>query len=238
MDSCFAELPDHVLSSCLRLTSFVAKLRCQQVCASWRSLLERSAAPGNTCETSNTSLWGLSLNLYVSEPTETLARTPIEYLGYITCVNLITTAGPLSLHSEACLHWIAQQAMVFPQVYIHIDDIRAVSPAQLMPRLATALIATTALAPPGWLLQLDAGKKPRATKLHLRRADKAISLQVSSKLVKCPDSYSTALCRFRRHRSSIWLSTACRGAQILESKRSKYTATFLSDTTDSSVLYC
>ncbi len=47
MDSCFAELSDLILSSCLRLTSFEAKLRCQQVCTSWRSLLKRSAAPGD-----------------------------------------------------------------------------------------------------------------------------------------------------------------------------------------------
>ncbi len=205
MDSCFAELPDHILSSCLRLTPFVAKLRCQQVCTSWRSLLKRSAASGDACEASASSLWGRSLRCFISEPTETLARTQVDDsptgLAIHHCkqttavVYLITTAGPLSLHNEACLHWIAQQAMVFPEVWI---GSRAVSLAQLMPHLATALKAASALAPSGWQLQLDAGEKARTTNLQLSKADNTASLQIVSKLVKYPnpDPHSTILCRF------------------------------------------
>ncbi len=238
MDSSFAELPDHILSSCLRLTTFAAKLRCQQVCTSWRSLLNRSAASGDACEASTSSSWGRSLMLYVSAPTEALARTRVVDLGYKQAtMDLITTAGPLSVHNEACLHWVAQRAMDFPYVRIQI---REVLPAQLLAQLATALKAAAALAPSGWQLQLDAGKKTRATKLQLRKADTAASLQVLSKLCKCPnpESYSTVLCRFRHYRSSNRLSTACRGAEILESRHSIYTATFLSDTFDSAVLFC
>ena len=193
-----AELPDHILSSCLRLTSLVAKLRCQQVCTSWRSLLKCSAAPGDACEASNSSLWGRSLSVYLSGPTETLARTRVVNMGYkeaVTFVDLITTAGPLSLHNEACLHWIGQQAMVFPEVYI---DIGAVSPAQLMPHLATALKAASARAPSGWQLQLDAGEETWTTNLHLSKADSTASLQTISNLVKYPnpDSHNTVSCRF------------------------------------------
>ena len=66
MYSCFAELPDCILNSCLRLTSFEAKLRCQQVCRSWRSLLNRSAASGDACETSLSDLWGTCV--YLNQP--------------------------------------------------------------------------------------------------------------------------------------------------------------------------
>lgn len=119
-------------------------------------------------------------------------------MGYkeaVTFVDLITTAGPLSLHNEACLHWIGQQAMVFPEVYI---DIGAVSPAQLMPHLATALKAASARAPSGWQLQLDAGEETWTTNLHLSKADSTASLQTISNLVKYPnpDSHNTVSCRF------------------------------------------
>jgi len=48
---------------------------------------------------------------------------------------------------------------------------------------------------------LDAWSLPSwswATKLHLSKADNTASLQVLSKLVKCPnpDSHSSVLCRF------------------------------------------
>ncbi len=187
MDSCFTELPDYILSSCLRLTSFVAKLRCQQVCTSWRSLLKRSAAPGDACEASKSSLWGRSLRFYVSEPTKTSARTRIVDLGYkkeITFVDLITTAGPLSLHNEACLHWIGQQAMVYPEVCI---DVRAVLPAQLILHLATALKVASAMAPSEWQLQLDGGTETRTTNLQLSNADNTASLQTISNLLMCPN---------------------------------------------------
>ncbi len=121
MDSCFAELPDHILSSCLRLTSFEAKLGCQRVCTSWRSILQRSAAPGDACEASMSRLWGHTLAIYLSEPDKTLARTRVDDLGYkqaTTVVYLIMAEGPPSLHNVACLHWISQRAMVFPEVHI------------------------------------------------------------------------------------------------------------------------
>ncbi len=183
MYSCFAELPDHVLNSCLRLTSFEDKLRCQQVCTSWRSLFNRSAASGDTCETSLCDVWGRILTLYVSEPTEGRARTQVDDFQSEharTVVYLITTKGPLSVHNEAFLHWISHRAVAFPTVHIAI---KAVLPAQLMPHLAAALKAAAALAPSRWQLQLDAGEKTWATKLHLSKADEPASLQVLSKLV-------------------------------------------------------
>ena len=197
MHSCFAELPDHILNSCLRLTSFEAKLRSQRVCTSWRNVLKRSIAPGDACKASLSDFWGRSLTLCVSEPTETRARTQVDDLQSTqaaTVVYLVTTVGPLSLHNEACLHWIAQQALGFLEVRVKI---RATLPAQLLPHLATALKAAAALAPSGWHLRLDAGEKTRATKLHLSKADITASVQVCSKLVKCPnDSHSTMFCRF------------------------------------------
>ena len=77
-------------------------------------------------------------------------------------VHLMTSVGPLSLHNEACLHWIAQQAMSFRSFCIKIQ---AVLPAQLMPHVATALRAAAAVAPSGWQLELDAGEKTQATNL-------------------------------------------------------------------------
>jgi len=68
------------------------------------------------------------------------------------------------LHNEACLHWIAQQALGFLEVRVKI---RATLPAQLLPHLATALNAAAALAPSGQQLQLDAGEQTRARKLRL-----------------------------------------------------------------------
>ena len=130
------------------------------------------------------NVWGRTLKLYVSEPTETRARTQVADLQTkqaITVVHLITTVGPLSLHNEACLHWMIQQAMAFPIVCIKIE---AVLPAQLMPHLATVLKAAAALAPSGWQLRLDAGEKIRATKLQLSKADSTASLQVLYKHVK------------------------------------------------------
>jgi len=167
MYSCFAELPDCILNSCLRLTSFEAKLRCQQVCTSWRSLFKRSAASGDACEALLSNLWGGALTLYVSEPTKRRTRTQVADIQthgskQATVVHLMTTVGPLSLHNEACLHWIAQQAMNFRNVCIKIQ---AVLPAQLMPLVATALKAAAAVAPSGWQLELDAGEKTRATNL-------------------------------------------------------------------------
>ncbi len=180
MHSCFAELPDHILISCLRLTSFGDKLRCQQVCTSWRSLLNRSAASGHACEISRSDLWGPSLNLYVRDPTERRARTRVADLHStqaVTAVYLVTTVGPLSLHNEACLQWIAQRAVVFPEVHI---DIEAVLPAQLVPHLAAALKAAAALAPSAWQMRLYAGERRRAAKLQSSKADSTASLQVSS----------------------------------------------------------
>ena len=195
MYSCFAELPDHVLNSCLRLTSFEDKLRCQQVCTSWRSLFNRSAA---TCETSLCDVWGRILTLYVSEPTEGRARTQVDDFQSEharTVVYLITTKGPLSVHNEAFLHWISHRAVAFPTVHIAI---KAVLPAQLMPHLAAALKAAAALAPSRWQLQLDAGEETWTTKLHMSKADRTASLQTISNLVKYPnpDSHNTVSCRF------------------------------------------
>ncbi|DBA97929.1 TPA: hypothetical protein ACH3X3_012777 [Trebouxia sp. C0006] len=156
MHSCFAEFPDHILISCLRLTSFGDKLRCQQVCTSWRSLLNRSAASGHACEISRSDSWGPSMNLYVRDPAERRARTRVADLHStqaVTAVYLVTTVGPLSLHNEACLQWIAQRAVVVPEVHI---DIEAVLPAQLVPHLAAALKAAAALAPSAWQMRLYA----------------------------------------------------------------------------------
>ena len=140
-------------------------------------------------------------------------------------VHLITTERPLSLHNGACLYWIAQQAMGFSDVHIKI---RASLPAQLLPHLATALKAAAALAPSGWQLQLDAGEKTQTVKLYLSKAVDTASPQVLIKLVKCPnDSHSIMSCRIRHHGISIWLSTACRGAERLASKHSLCAATFL-----------
>ncbi len=185
MHTCFADLPDCILNSCLRLTSFEAKLRCQQVCTSWRNLLKRSIGLGDANEASLSDLWGRSLTMLVSEASETQAKTRVGDLQSTQAilVYLITTVEPLSVHNEACLHWIAQRAMVFPEVHIKI---KAVFSAQLLPHLATALKAAAALAPSGWHLQLQAGEKTRASKLQLRKADTTASLQVFSKLVKCP----------------------------------------------------
>jgi len=91
--------------------------------------------------------------------------------------GLITTAGPLSLHNEACLQWISQRAVVFPEVHI---DITAVLPAQLMPHLAAALRAAAALAPSAWQMRLYTGERTRAAKLQWSKADNPASLQVSS----------------------------------------------------------
>ncbi len=115
--------------------------------------------PGGACGASLSDLWGRSLHLCVSEPTETRARTQVDDLQAkqaAIVVYLITTVGPLSLRNEACLHWITQRAMVFPEVRI---EIRAVLPAQLLPHLATAFRAAAALAPSGWHSQLDAGEE-------------------------------------------------------------------------------
>ena len=47
-------------------------------------------------------------------------------------VHLMTTVGPLSLHNEACLQWIAQQAMSFRNVCIKIQAVAClVSMAEL-----------------------------------------------------------------------------------------------------------
>jgi len=155
-------------------------LRCQQVCKSWRSLLNRSAASGDACATSLSDLWGLSLDLHVSEPTDRRARTQVADLQptqAFTVVYLITTVGPLSLHNEACLQWIAQRAKVFPEVHIYTT---AVLPAQLMmPHLAAALKAAAALAHAAWQMRLWAGEGTRAAKLQWSKANNTASLQVS-----------------------------------------------------------
>ena len=193
MHSCFAELPDCILNSCLRLTSFEAKLRCQQVCRSWRSLFNRSAASGDACDTSLSDLWGPSLNLYVSEPTERRARTQVANLQSrqaVTVVHLETTVGQLSLHNEACLQWISQRAVVFPEVHI---DMTAVLPAQLMLHLAAALRAAAALAPSAWQRQLYAGERTWAAQLQWSKANNSVSLQVSS---SCQVTYTPCYADF------------------------------------------
>jgi len=81
------------------------------------------------------------------------------------------------LHNKACLQWISQRAVVFPEVHINIT---AVLPAQLMPRLAAALRAAAALAPSAWQMRLHAGERTRAAKLQWSKANKPASLQVSS----------------------------------------------------------
>ena len=163
MESNFAELPDQILTSCLSLTSCAAKLHCELVCKSWRSVLQRPAVPNNeSCVALLPGVWGRTL-LKVSAAGEKPARTHIEGLyreTVYTTIHIMTTSGPLSSHDEACLSWIARRATTVNLVVVRS---KSSMPGQLLPHLATALEAARALAPSGWSIELDAGKPAQIT---------------------------------------------------------------------------
>ncbi len=159
MESNFAELPEHILTSCLSLTSFATKFHCELVCKSWKSVLLRPAvASGKTCVALLPNVWGRGLLLKVSAADNNRARTHVENLhseNAITAIHIVTTSGPLSSHDEACLSWIARRAMTFNLVNL---DSESSMFGQLLPHLAIALEAARALAPSGWQIELNACK--------------------------------------------------------------------------------
>ena len=160
MESNFAELPDQILTSCFRLTSFASKLHCELVCKSWRSVLQR---PADTCFALLPGVWGRALVLKVSAADEKRARTHVKNLHgetAFTAIHIVTTPGPLSSHDEACLSWIARRAMTVNIVHLRSESSLS---GHLLPHLATALESARALAPAGWQIELDAGELARIT---------------------------------------------------------------------------
>jgi len=160
MSSAFAQLPAAVLSDIFWLTPFLDTLRCEQVCRSWQTVLNRSSAPSEDLFTTwSPGIWGNELELLVVKAEKEREKPALKLKQFNNrrsiAITLPVSRRDSTFFGEMFFKWLTDHAAGFLRTHVHKTDPQS---SWLFARTVLAIGIASLSAPPLVTISFDAGE--------------------------------------------------------------------------------
>ncbi len=154
MTSAFAQLPAAVSTDIFWLTPFLDTLRCEQVCRSWQTVLNRSSAPSEDLFTTwSPGIWGNELELLVVKAEKEREKPALNRRSI--AITLPVSRRDSTFFGEMFFKWLTDHAAGFLRTHVHKTDPQS---SWLFARTVLAIGIASLSAPPLFTISFDAGE--------------------------------------------------------------------------------
>ncbi len=160
MSSAFAQLPAAVLSDIFWLTPFLDTLRCEQVCRSWQTVLNRSSATSEDLfPIWSPGIWGNELELLVVKTEKEQEKPALKLQQVINrrsiAITLLVSRRDSTFFGEVFFKWLTEHAAGFLRIRVHKTDPQS---SWLFARTVLAIGIASLSAPPLFTISFDTGE--------------------------------------------------------------------------------